>query len=312
MTFEDDTFTADDGVGLYTCTWRPSARPKGLVHIAHGLGEHCRRYDWTAEKLAESGFLVYAHDHRGHGSTAKDFEKLGFFATSNGWDRAIQDLRLLLEAEKRANPGLPMILFGHSMGSFMAQHMMYMHGDRFDACVLSGSTGAAGLRVQFLWTLAQLERWRVGSRGRSIPLHRMALADANRAFEPRRTDFDWLSREPGVVERYVQDPYCGFIGTVRLWLDLIEGVLFITRPSNRRRAPKGMPIYIFAGTKDPVGSGCKSLENLLGAYRQNGMTDVSHKFYPEGRHEMLNETNREEVIADLMEWLNSTVTKLAG
>jgi alpha-beta hydrolase superfamily lysophospholipase len=256
--------------------------------------------------------MVFAHDHRGHGQTAGAAENLGFFAEKNGWERAVADLRLLLEEERRSNPGLPLILFGHSMGSFMAQHMMYRHGDRFDACILSGSTGEAGARVHLLRVLAWAERLRLGARKRSVLMQKISLANANRAFKPLKTDFDWLSRDPEVVARYVADPYCGFVGTTSLWLDLLDGALFITKTRNRQNAPKDMPVYIFAGTKDPVSYGCRALETLVAAYEKAGMTDIRYRFYQDGRHEMLNEYNRDEVVRDLKQWLEATASKLSG
>ncbi len=282
------------------------------MHIAHGLGEHSRRYDEVAQHLARHGYCVYSHDHRGHGQTAGRPENLGIFAEKNGWERAVADLRLLLEDERKLHPALPLVLFGHSMGSFMAQQMMYQHGDRFDGCILSGSTGEAGPRVHLLRALALVERLRIGSRGRSVLMHRLSLANANRAFKPLKTDFDWLSRDVEAVARYIADPYCGFVGTTSLWLDLLDGALFIADPANRQKAPKNMPVYIFAGTKDPVSHGCRALESLVTAYKKAGMADVQFRFYRDGRHEMLNELNRDEVVRDLTDWLEMTVSKLSA
>jgi alpha-beta hydrolase superfamily lysophospholipase len=306
MDVKTDYFLSDDGIRLFRREWIPASAPKALVHLAHGLGEHSARYDSLARILARSGYIVFAHDHRGHGETAGSAENLGFFAEKNGWMRAVEDLRLILEDERNKHEGLPLILFGHSMGSFMAQHMMYSCGDRFDACILSGSTGEAGLRVHILRLVAAAERARLGPRGRSKLMHGLSLANANRAFRPLRTDFDWLSRDQEAVSAYVADPWCGFVGTTSLWLDLLDGALFITDPANRNKAPRDMPIYIFAGTKDPVSYGCRALEALVKAYRARGMKKVDYRFYPEGRHEMLNELNREEVIGDLASWIEMT------
>jgi alpha-beta hydrolase superfamily lysophospholipase len=310
MNPDSDYFSSDDGFRIFRRQWLPQTPAKAIVHIAHGLGEHSQRYEGVAQQLAQHGYHVYAHDHRGHGHTAGQTEELGFFAEKGGWERVVADLRLLLEDERKLHPGLPLILFGHSMGSFMAQHMMYRYGDRFDACILSGSTGEAGPRVHLLRVLAFAERLRLGVRGRSVLMHKISLGNANRAFRPLKTDFDWLSRDPESVARYVADPYCGFVGTTSLWLDLLDGALFIANPLNRQKAPKEMPVYIFAGTKDPVSYGCRALESLVSAFNKAGMADIQYRFYQDGRHEMLNESNRDEVVRDLTGWLESTVSKL--
>jgi alpha-beta hydrolase superfamily lysophospholipase len=201
--------------------------------------------------------------------------------------------------------GLPVILLGHSMGSFMAQQMMYEHPGLLHACALSGSTGRADLRVHMFRTLAYLERARIGTNGRSTLLRRLSLTTANRAFQPVRRPFDWLTRDTAEVDRFIDDPFCGWVGPPQLWIDLTYGILQISRPSNRQRIPATLPVYIFAGTSDPISDGCKGLQALIRAYRRTGLTDVRSRFYPGGRHEMLNEINREEVVSDLIEWLEN-------
>jgi alpha-beta hydrolase superfamily lysophospholipase len=270
----------------------------------HGLAEYGARYDGTARKLSGRGYLVFAHDQRGHGRTAGSPEKCGNLAERDGWNRAVKDISLLLETERMENPGLPVILLGHSMGSFMAQQMMYQHPRLLDGCVLSGSSGKPDLRVHMLRTLALLERLRIGTNGRSTLLRRLSLKTANKAFQPVRTRFDWLTRDPAEVDKFANDPFCGWPGPPQLWIDLTYGILEIARPSNQQRIPPDLPLYIFAGAKDPVSDECKGLEVLMQAYRRAGLTDIQYKIYPGGRHEMLNEINREEVVSDLIAWLD--------
>jgi len=304
MNVENYFVESDDGKKIYVYKWIPEVPARAAIHIAHGLAEYGVRYDLTARALNARGYLVYAHDHRGHGRTAGSPEMCGSLARRDGWNRAVRDISVLLRAERVENPGLPMILLGHSMGSFMAQQMMYQHPDLMDACALSGPSGKPDMRAYFFRAMAFLERIRIGTNGNSTLLHRLSLKSANKAFEPVRTSFDWLSRDTAVVESYVADPYCGWIGPSQLWIDLTCGLLEPARPSNLKRIPRNLPVYIFAGTKDPVSHGGKRLEQLIGAYRRAGLTNVRLRLYRDGRHEMLNEVNRDEVIADLLAWLD--------
>jgi len=300
-------FFSDDGTPIFVYRWEPDGPAKAIVHIAHGLAEHAARYAHVADALARSGYLVFVHDHRGHGRTAPTPSELGHFADKNGWDRAVRDLQLLVVEERKQNPGLPVILLGHSMGSFMAQQFLYENGNLLEGCVLSGSNGNPQTYVLALEILAYFQRLMYGRRARSKLLHSLSLKTANKAFQPIRTNFDWLTRDTAEVDKFAADPLCGWVGTTQLWIDLIHGAKVIAKPENRALVPKHLPIYIFAGTADPLSNGCKGLEQLISAYRREGLTNVRHKFYPSGRHEMLNEINRDEVIADLIAWLDCTV-----
>ncbi len=298
-------FESDDGTELQVYRWAFERAARGVVHIVHGLAEHSARYAWTAHKLVSSGYKVYAHDQRGHGRTAGTPQRCGNLAKRDGWNRAVKDIARLLEAEKRENPGVPVILLGHSMGSFMVQQAMYEFPDLLDGCALSGSRGKPDFLVYFLRLMSFLERVRIGTNGRSRLLHYLSLKAANREFQPIRTNFDWLSRDPARVDEFVNDPFCGWVGPSQLWLDLSYGIIRIARPGNQKRIPAELPVYIFAGTSDPVSDGCRGLEQLIEAYGRAGMTNVLHKFYPKARHETLNEINREEVVADLLRWLGT-------
>jgi alpha-beta hydrolase superfamily lysophospholipase len=263
MNVENYYVESDDGKEICVYKWVPEGPAHAVIHIVHGLAEYGARYDQTARELNPRGYLVYAHDHRGHGRTAGSPKMCGNLASRNGWDRAVQDIALLLRAERAENPGLPMILLGHSMGSFMAQQMMYQHPDLLNACALSGANGKPDLRVYFFRAMGFLERIRLGTNGKSTLLHRLSLEAANKALRPARTKFDWLSRDTVVVDRFIADPYCGWIGPTQLWIDLTHGILEPAHPSNQKRIPKDMPVYVFAGTNDPVSQGGKGLEQLI-------------------------------------------------
>jgi alpha-beta hydrolase superfamily lysophospholipase len=300
---------ADDGVELHVHRWLPAdtVPRKAVVHIAHGMAEHGGRYARAAEALTEAGYVVYADDHRGHGKTAKTDDDLGFFAAERGFDRAVRDLEELLALELRDNPGLGVVLFGHSMGSFMTQRFVIEHGEALAGAVLSGSGGKPGLLASAGRLVARVERMRVGARGKSNLLDGMSFGRFNKDFAPTRTDFDWLSRDPAEVDAYVADPRCGFACTTQLWVDLLDALDAISRPEEQARIPKELPIYVFSGAEDPVGEHGKSVERLLAAYRRAGLRRVTSRIYPGARHEMLNETNRDEVVRDLIGWLDASV-----
>jgi len=301
--------TASDGVSLHELCWTGDAHPTAIVHIAHGLAEHAARYARVAQALTTAGFVVYANDHRGHGKTASSAADLGFFADEDGWSRCVDDLHEHIARHRAAHPGLPVVLFGHSMGSLMTQQYMYQYGDTIDAAVLSGSNGAPPALAKVGRLIARVERLRQGKRGKSSLIDMLAFGKFNQAFKPNRTTFDWLSRDEAEVDKYIADPLCGFLATNQLWIDLLDAMPVYTHPHQQAKIPSRLPIYVFAGSEDPVSEGTKSLRALLASYQQVGLSAVSHRFYDGGRHEMLNESNRDEVTADLVTWLTSAIAK---
>jgi alpha-beta hydrolase superfamily lysophospholipase len=298
-------FKAEDGKDLFVYRWVPDegAPRKAVVHIAHGMAEHAGRYARVAEALAGAGYAVYANDHRGHGQTAGPGE-LGFMGPG-GFKKAVQDLEQLLVFEKAESPGLPAVLFGHSMGSYFTQAFLVEAGSSIRAAVLSGTGGKPSLIAAAGRLVAREERLRLGARGQSKLLGALSFDAFNKGFAPNRTAFDWLSRDEAEVDKYVADPLCGFAVSTQLWVDVLDGLGHISRPEAQARIPRALPIYVFCGSEDPVGERTRSVQQLLGAYGRAGVHDVTHQFYSGGRHEMLNETNRDEVTRDLVAWLDA-------
>jgi alpha-beta hydrolase superfamily lysophospholipase len=301
------SFKAEDQRELFVYRWLPDegAPRKAIVHISHGMAEHAGRYARVAEALVAAGYAVYANDHRGHGKTAAPGE-LGWLGVG-GFARAVQDLEQLLVFEKAESPGLPAVIFGHSMGSYLAQALMIESGASIRAAVLSGSAGKPSLLASAGRVVARVERLRHGPKGKSAVLHGLSFEAFNKGFQPNRTACDWLSRDDAEVDKYLADPLCGFEVSTQLWVELLDALARNARPERQARVPRDLPVYVFAGSEDPVGERTKSLDQLLGAYARAGLQDVTHKFYPGGRHEMLNETNRDEVTRDLVAWLDAHV-----
>ena len=291
---EDFSFVSpSDGLRIVYYRWPATRAAIGVVQIAHGLGEHALRYAHVAEFLNDAGFHVYANDHRGHGRTAAGPESYGDFG-EHGWNAVVADAAELTRIIRAREGGLPIVLLGHSMGSFAAQQYLLEHSGLIAGCVLSGS--AAPEEIVNL-----IEQ--VGEGG---------LEAMNAPFEPARTEFDWLSREPAAVDAYVADPLCGFNMSDRSRESFRGGIVRAGDPKELARVRKDLPIYIFAGDADPVNQNLAGLRPLAEHYRAAGIRDVREKYYSEGRHEMFNETNRAEVMADVLEWLRRILRDSAG
>jgi alpha-beta hydrolase superfamily lysophospholipase len=310
------TLTTPDGVDLFVYRWLPNGgprndRPKAVVQIAHGLAEHAARYARLAAALNAAGYAVYANDHRGHGRTVKSAADLGFFAERDGWRKCVDDLWQLNRHVAAAHPGLPIVLLGHSMGSTLAEQFMGDpdHGDALAGVVLSGANGKPTLLAKIGSAITRAERLRLGARGKSKLVQSLTFDAFNKKFAPARTAFDWLSRDPAEVDKYVADPLCGFPATVQLWLDLLQGWAAVSRVAHRNRVPKALPLYLISGGRDPVSANTRQLGPWMAEYRAAGGVNVTYKFYPDARHELFNEINRDEVTTDLIGWLDQVVAR---
>ena len=279
------------------------------MQIVHGLAEHAGRYARLAHALTDASYAVHAHDLRGHGRTAKHESDLGYFADRDGWRKCLDDVRAVRRAVAAQHSGLPLILLGHSMGSFLVQQLMEEDGDGLAGAVLSGSGGKPSPLANAARLVARIERLRLGKRGRSALINGFSFGAFNKPFEPARTKFDWLSRDPAEVAKYVADPLCGFAASVQLWIDLLDALGEIARPARQARILKRLPVYVIAGRRDPVSENAKGVEALVGAYRAAGLQQVTARIYPEARHELFNETNRDEVTSDLIAWLDGAIAR---
>ncbi len=295
--------TAPDGHRVPAYVWEPRQEASAVIQIFHGLGEHAARYQRFADAANAAGYAVGAHDHRGHGPHS---DLIGYFAASDGWDLIVSDARLVFESLQSRFPGRPVVLLGHSMGSFIAQSYAMRFGSDLQAMILSGSTRPNRFLARVGGWLARFEGWRLGRTGRSALLHKLGFGDFNKPFEPARTEMDWLSRDPAEVDRYVADPLCGGPYTAGLWSDLFGGLLEISDRQRLGRIPAELPVLITGGADDPVG-GSDGMQKLIASYEAVGHERVSLRVYADGRHEMLNETNRDEFTSDLLEWATRQV-----
>ena len=279
--------TSSDGLCIACARWGSRGPARAVVQIAHGMGEHMGRYADTVDALVAAGLTVYANDHRGHGLSAHS--QLGEFGRG-GFELLVQDMVRLSEIAREENPDLPLFLLGHGMGSFAAQRYVIDHSHEIDGLISRDRE--------------RLTDWRApasGIVGRNL---------LNAAFEPARTPFDWRSRDRAAVDAFMADPLCfkdlhpeslaSFLGIAPRLCD----------PVALRKIRGDLPIYLLSGSEDPVGQQLRGLHTLIGRYRDAGLRDIAFDFYPGGRHEMLNETNRREVQTRLLGWISQTLEEL--
>jgi len=296
------SLTAIDGAAIPVCLWTPAGPPRATVLISHGMSEYAARYHRLATRLAGAGYLVVAHDHRGHGMAPA---VRGHYADADGWNLVVDDLRVVQEWVAMQHPGLPQLLFGHSMGSFIARAFFAIHGEQLSGLVLS----ATGYRQRWLATvLGRVAGWQGRKHGFAAPsrfMARLVFGSFNLGFLPARTSFDWLSRDPHEVDAYRFDPLCGFDVSAGLWRDLFGGIVELEAAEARGTGLNtGCPVWLLAGSRDPVSLGRFGLNQLARRYRAAGLTDVTVTVYPGGRHEMHNDIRRDEFECDLLDWLD--------
>lgn len=293
---------AADGHDIPLQIWRPDGKPTRALQIVHGLGEHAGRYQRFAEAAAARGMVVYCHDHRGHGEHA---DQHGYFAGKNGWATVVADVHAVFREIREQYPDLPVVLLGHSMGSYISQSFLMRNSPEVAALILSASTWPSRIKLAFARVLARFESWRLDRHRSSKLLDSLGFASFNKPFRPARTELDWLTRDAAEVDKYIADPLCGGPYTTSLWLDLTAGLAEITSDTALRRIDASLPILITGGEADPVG-GDKGMTKLLQHYAQTGHQRLRVKIYPDARHEMLNETNRDEVSGDWLDWIEAT------
>lgn len=300
---ENFKFKDSDGIELNVYKWIPKGEKIGVVQISHGMTENVLRYDEFAEYLNDKGFIVYGHDHRGHGLTARTKEDLGYISDNEGFDWLVRDLYELISNAKQENKGLPIYLFGHSMGSFVSQRFVELHGKDIDGLILSGSNGEPTKLTPFGILISRLEIKIFGRKHTSKVMDKLSFGNFNKKFKPNRTPYDWLCSVDSEVDKYIANEHCGFVCSSSFYYDLLRGLKEIHNEKNFISIPNELPIYILAGDMDPVGFFGKGIMNLYEKLKNNGIKDVKYKLYKDKRHEILNEDNKEEVMNDISIWL---------
>ncbi|HIF5023508.1 TPA: lysophospholipase, partial [Clostridioides difficile] len=300
------TFKGEEGLDIYTYKWEDEniKKPKAVIQIAHGMAETAQRYETFAKVLTKNGYIVYINDHRGHGKTAKIIENVGHLAEKEGFRCLVEDMYTLTNIIKKENEDLPIYLFGHSMGSFASQRYIMDYSNNLSGLILCGSNGKQGIILNLAHLIINREIKKYGRRFKSNKINNLIFGgEIIRRNE--KTKFDWLSRDKEQVEKYINDPFCGVVCSCGFFYDLVQGLKEIEDKENLKKVPLDIPIYIISGDKDPIGKNGKGVLRLRDRYIKLGVKDVTCKLYKDGRHELLNEINREEVFEDIICWLNN-------
>ena len=293
---------------IFARQWLPTEGvPRAVVQIVHGVSEYIDRYATVARWLADHGFVVVGCDHLGHGRTALGPEEYGFFTEQKGWHTVSGDVRRLRTLMGQKYPDLPYFLLGHSMGSFLARTYLIDWPGTLTGAILSGTGQEAPAMVAAGWHMANLVSKFSGPRAHSKLVEKLSFGAYNKQFAPTRTRADWISRDEAVVDAYIADPLCEFLPTAGMFRDMMEGLQYIANKNNLKKMDPATPVYFFSGDRDPVGGNGEGVQKVAGFFREAGTEDLTVKLYPDGRHEMMNEINRDEVFADLLAWLEGHI-----
>jgi len=290
---------AADGTRVHYQYWAANNQPHTTVQIVHGAAEHSGRYDRFAKFLNSHGYAVYATDHRGHGRTLVRSEELGD-AGPDSWNHFVKDEMQLSGIIRDQHPDADLVLFGHSMGSFIAQDYITRQPEQLDGLILSGTAYGPPPPQDLLDAL--------NARAEEAPLADSEIwagifTDFNKPFSDE-PGFEWLSRDEAEVRKYVNDPLSGFAFSNELVRDFFQGMADLRDPEREQNIPQDLPVLVIQGELDPVGDNLEATKALLTRFDELGLSNVEHEFYDNARHELLNETNREEVQQDVLGWLD--------
>ncbi len=304
----DFTFASSNGANdIHGRLWIPGGPIRGVVQLVHGVAEHIGRYHDFASYLADCGYVTAGDDHLGHGLSIRDETELGWFGEEDGWTHLVQDEKHLHDLLASRYPGVPAVLCGHSMGSFIARTYLGWYPADFDACVLSGTGHQPGIVCRAGMALASREIKVNGSKSRSKALQKLAFGGYLKRIKNPIGENDWICRDEAVIRKYDADPLCGFTATAGLMRDMLHGLYIISRRSHLEKMDKDKPILFLAGEDDPVGNYGKGVNKTASRFRQSGMKDVTVKLYPGARHEVLNELEKETTWADALAWMTEKV-----
>lgn len=304
-----DYFYDSCGAGkIHVCRWTPDGEARAVLQIVHGIAEFAERYDDFANHLNSMGYIVVAEDHMGHGKSIGEDGIRGYF--HGGWFNGVADTYKLMQDTMAEFPGLPYVLFGHSMGSFMARTILARYPDSgITAAIICGTGWQPRFALPVLIKVVEGMCKKTGEQNPSEQLQQLIFGGYNKKIANPRTASDWLTRDEAVVDAYVTHPLCGFTPACGLLRDMMKGIYYIEQPENLAKMKKQLPVLFIAGTEDPVGSYGKGVERAAKEFTKAGMSNVSIKLYPDCRHEILNELNKQEVYDDICSWLAAYISR---
>jgi len=303
MAYKTTSIKVSDGLNIHLHNWIPE-NPTKIMLIIHGAVEHGKRYDEFAKKLNEQGYLVIAPDHRGHGLTAQESGVFSHFGDDDGFLRAIKDLNEILDNIKKEYPDLPRVIFGHSLGSFMTRQFISERGSEFKAAILSGTSWGNMLELKGGLILTKI--WSLFS-NKNIPNKRFndfLWGQINAKVKKRKGTLDFINSNDAEVEKYIADPLNGNIITIEFGIQMSRGMLMIRENSVFENTPPELNIYLASGFNDPLSNSGKDIYTIAQKYKNTGHKSVTVKIYQGARHEIINEPNKDEIISDMISWLN--------
>lgn len=304
---QESWMTVSDHSKVYVKKWfKQNEQPKAIVQIAHGMAEHIERYNDFATFLVNNNIFVYGNDHRGHGKTGEQQGRFGYFSDTNGFRRVATDIYELTNHIKSEYPNTPLFLFGHSMGSFLARKYIQDYSLLIDGVILSGTGYHTKVTTQLAKRLAE----KLSPKEKSNLLNKLVFQAYNKKIPRHETEFDWLTRDKQAVQQYIADPYSGFVPTARFFYDLMDGLQMIQQKEANQSIRKELPIFIMSGDADPVGNYGKGIWKTAHYYRSVGLKDLKVMLFAGGRHELLNEINKDEVYETIYEWITRKINKL--
>ncbi|MEO0547851.1 MAG: alpha/beta hydrolase [Pseudomonadota bacterium] len=299
------TIAKQDGAQLSLRTLSPSEPPKAIVQINHGMAEHCARYERFAKVLVTNGYAVIAHDHRGHGYTKSPDAALGHFGSKGALNAVLDDISFVQSHGRSLWPDAPLVSFGHSMGSILAFAHAVKNPKKMDGLALWNSGVDTGGLAAVYGGILRFQKMFLGSDVPSGIAKKLTFDTWNKVFAPNRTEFDWLSRDEAEVDAYVNDPLCGFPVTIGLWLEVLDAIYIAADNKNLGDLTKALPVHLLGGRKDPCSEQGKAVERIHTRMKAQGMSDVTLTLLPDTRHESLNESNRDQTMADFIAWLDA-------
>lgn len=308
-------FDSRDGKSkIHAVRWTPDSRDSVVcvVQVVHGMAEYAERYEEFAGFMTDRGIVVTGEDHLGHGKSVGEKGTYGYFCEQDPATVLVRDVHRLKKMTQELYPDVPYVILGHSMGSFITRNYMFRYGTGIAAAVVMGTGMQSVAVLRLSKAVARIQKIFCGSHHVSRLIDKFAFGSYNRRIENARTPFDWLSRDAGRVDRYIADPMCGFVFTVNGFSALFELISRLHRRENLEQIPGNLPVYMVSGTGDPVGGYGKGVQRAYDSLKEAGLKNVELKLYEGGRHELMNETNRVEIMQGIYEWLERVVLSQAG
>ena len=299
-------YPSKDGLTqIHAIEWIPEKNVRGILQIAHGMVEFIDRYDRFARFMASQGFYVVGNDHLGHGKSVTDESKLGYFAKHDGNFCVLGDMQQLREDTRKKYPDVPYFLLGHSMGSFLAREFIEKYGEGLSGAIIMGTGYQPMATLDLAIGMTAVLQQTRGGHYRSEMINNMAFGSYNASFEPVRTKSDWLTKDESIVDAYEANPLNQFMFTVNGYYNMFRGMRYAQRQVNLDKIPKDLPILVVSGQKDPVGDFGKGPRIVAETYQETGIQDVTLKLFPDDRHEILNELDKEAVDQYLLDWIEA-------